>query len=69
MAELDAALVAICGDSGSGSFDLADVRGPGSVFLVARDTETGGGLRVSRTVAVDAAGEPQSAGVLWAQWV
>jgi len=36
MTELDAALAAICGDSGSGSFDAADVRGPGSVFLVAR---------------------------------
>jgi GNAT superfamily N-acetyltransferase len=35
--ELDAALAAICGDSGSGSFDPADVRGPGAVFLVARD--------------------------------
>jgi GNAT superfamily N-acetyltransferase len=37
IAELDAALAAICGDSGSGSFDPADVRGPGSLFLVARD--------------------------------
>ena len=37
VAELDAALAAICGDSGSASFDPADVRGPGSVFLVARD--------------------------------
>jgi GNAT superfamily N-acetyltransferase len=36
IAELDAALAAICGDSGSGSFDPADVRGPGAVFLVAR---------------------------------
>lgn len=36
IAELGAALAAICGDSGSGSFDPADVRGPGSVFLVAR---------------------------------
>jgi GNAT superfamily N-acetyltransferase len=36
ISELDAALAAICGDSGSGSFDPADVRGPGSVFLVAR---------------------------------
>ncbi|MFC5477383.1 GNAT family N-acetyltransferase [Massilia suwonensis] len=35
--ELDAALAAICGDSGSGSFDPADVRGPCSVFLIARD--------------------------------
>jgi N-acetylglutamate synthase-like GNAT family acetyltransferase len=37
IAELDAALAAICGDSGSGSFDPADVRGPRSVFIVARD--------------------------------
>ncbi|QOL50724.1 GNAT family N-acetyltransferase [Massilia litorea] len=37
IAELDAALAAICGDSGSGSFDPLDVRGPGSVFLMARD--------------------------------
>jgi GNAT superfamily N-acetyltransferase len=37
--ELDAALAAICGDSGSGSFDPADVRGPGSVFLVARSAD------------------------------
>ena len=36
IAELDAALAAICGDSGAGSFDPADVRGPGAVFLVAR---------------------------------
>ena len=36
MTELDAALAAICGDSGAGSFDPADVRGPRSVFLVAR---------------------------------
>ena len=35
--ELDAALAAICGDSGSGSFDPADVRGAKSVFLAARD--------------------------------
>jgi GNAT superfamily N-acetyltransferase len=35
--ELDASLAAICGDSGSGSFDPADVRGMGSVFLVARN--------------------------------
>jgi GNAT superfamily N-acetyltransferase len=35
--ELDAALAAICGDSGAGSFAAADVRGPGAVFLVARD--------------------------------
>jgi GNAT superfamily N-acetyltransferase len=37
IAELDAALAAICGDSGAGSFDPADVRGPGAVFLIARD--------------------------------
>ena len=37
IAELEAALAAICGDSGSGSFDPNDVRGPGAVFLVARD--------------------------------
>jgi GNAT superfamily N-acetyltransferase len=37
IAELDAALAALCGDSGSGSFDPADVRGPGAVFLIARD--------------------------------
>jgi GNAT superfamily N-acetyltransferase len=35
--ELDAVLAAICGDSGSGSFDPAGVRGPGSVFIVVRD--------------------------------
>ena len=43
IAELDAALAAMCGDTGAGSFDPADVRGPGSVFLVARD---GGGVAV-----------------------
>ncbi|THC43569.1 GNAT family N-acetyltransferase [Massilia sp. Mn16-1_5] len=37
--ELDAALAAICGDNGSGSFDPADVRGPSAVFLVARDAQ------------------------------
>lgn len=37
IAELDAALAAICGDSGAKSFDANDVRGPRSVFLVARD--------------------------------
>ena len=37
IAELDAALAAICGDSGAQSFDANDVRGPRSVFLVARD--------------------------------
>jgi len=37
IAQLDAALSAICGDSGSKSFDANDVRGPRSVFLVAQD--------------------------------
>lgn len=37
IAELDAALAAICGDSGSKSFDADDVRGPRAVFLLARD--------------------------------
>jgi len=37
IAELDVSLEAICGDSGSGSFDPADMRGATSVFLVARD--------------------------------
>ena len=37
IAELDAALAAICGDSGAKSFDANDVRGPRSVFLLARD--------------------------------
>ncbi|MCC2960192.1 GNAT family N-acetyltransferase [Massilia sp. IC2-278] len=37
IAELDAALAAICGDSGAQSFDANDVRGPRSVFLVAND--------------------------------
>lgn len=36
VAELDAALAAITGDSGASSFDAADARGPGAVFLVAR---------------------------------
>lgn len=36
IAELDAALATITGDSGASSFDAADVRGPGAVFLVAR---------------------------------
>ena len=35
--ELDAALAAVCGDSGAGSFAATDVRGPGAVFLVARE--------------------------------
>ncbi len=37
IAELDAALAAICGDSGAQSFDANDVRGARSVFLLARD--------------------------------
>ena len=37
IAELDAALAAICGDSGAKSFDANDVRGPRAVFLLARD--------------------------------
>ena len=37
IAELDAALAAICGDSGATSFDADDVRGPRAVFLLARD--------------------------------
>ena len=37
IAELDAALAAICGDSGSTSFDANDVRGSRAVFLLARD--------------------------------
>ncbi|WP_288381424.1 GNAT family N-acetyltransferase [uncultured Massilia sp.] len=36
MAELDAALAAITGDSGASSFDADDVRGPRAVFLIAR---------------------------------
>jgi ribosomal protein S18 acetylase RimI-like enzyme len=38
IAALDAALAAICGDSGAKSFDANDVRGPRAVFLLARDT-------------------------------
>ncbi|XYJ10526.1 GNAT family N-acetyltransferase [Telluria sp. B2] len=37
IAKLDTALAAICGDSGSKSFDADDVRGPRAVFLLARD--------------------------------
>jgi len=37
IAELDAALAAICGDSGAKSFDANDVCGPQSVFLLAVD--------------------------------
>ena len=39
IAQLDAALAAITGDSGASSFDAADMRGPGAVFLVARTTD------------------------------
>ncbi len=41
IAELDAALAAICGDSGSKSFDANDVRGLRAVFLLARDASSG----------------------------
>lgn len=37
LGELCAALQAITGDSGRGSFAAADVRGPGSRFVIARD--------------------------------
>ena len=37
IAELDAALLAICGDSGAASFDPDDVRGADAVFLLAYD--------------------------------
>jgi len=49
--ELDASLAAICGDSGSGSFDPADVRGPRSVFLVARDDGVALGCGALRPIA------------------
>jgi ribosomal protein S18 acetylase RimI-like enzyme len=39
VAELDAALLALTGDSGASSFDADDVRGPGAVFLVARGAD------------------------------
>ena len=39
LGELDAALAAICGDSGTASFDPADVRGPSAVLLIARDAQ------------------------------
>ena len=51
IAELDAVLAAICGDSGAGSFDPADVRGPGSVFLVARDDGVALGCGALRPLA------------------
>lgn len=37
IAELDAALAAITGDSGASSFDPEDCRGPGAAFVVAYD--------------------------------
>ena len=49
--ELDAALAAICGDNGSSSFDPADVRGPGAVFLVARDDSVALGCGALRPLA------------------
>lgn len=39
IAQLDAALAAITGDTGASSFDANDVRGPGAAFLVARDAQ------------------------------
>jgi GNAT superfamily N-acetyltransferase len=51
IAQLDGALAAICGDSGSGSFDPDDVRGPGSVFLVARDDGVALGCGALRPLA------------------
>ena len=51
MTELDASLAAICGDSGSGSFDPADVRAPGSMFLVARDDGVALGCGALRPLA------------------
>ena len=49
VAELDAALAAITGDSGAASFDASDVRGPRAVFLRARAADGSpsgcGGLR------------------------
>jgi len=39
IAELDAALQAITGDSGDSSFDPEDVRGPRAVFVIARDAD------------------------------
>jgi GNAT superfamily N-acetyltransferase len=49
--ELEASLAAICGDSGSESFDPADVRGPGAVFLVARDAGVALGCGALRPLA------------------
>lgn len=39
LAELDAALAAITGDSGASSFDPAGARGPDAVFLLARGAD------------------------------
>jgi len=39
IAELDAALAAITGDSGASSFDPQDCRGPGAVFVIAYDAQ------------------------------
>lgn len=39
IAELDAALAAITGDSGASSFDPQDCRGPGAVFVIAYDVQ------------------------------
>lgn len=51
IAELDAALLAICGETGSGSFDPADVRGPGAVFLIARENGIALGCGALRPLA------------------
>ena len=37
IAQLDAALAALTGDTGAASFDANDVRGPGAAFMLARD--------------------------------
>ena len=39
IAELDAALAAITGDSGASSFDPQDCRGAGAVFVIAYDAQ------------------------------
>lgn len=54
IAELDAALAAICGDSGSGSFDANDVRGARAVFLLARDASSGMALGCAALRPIDA---------------
>jgi len=53
IAQLDAALAAICGDSGATSFDANDVRGPRSVFLLAVDG-TGAALGCGALRPIDA---------------